>query len=135
MFDEPSCEALNASGLPCQMPPLIGESYCWSHSPDRRAEANDARKRGGERSRGSDASPAPDHVDVTSLPGRFEVLEHTLRDTMLQANTPARSRAVAALLRLAHDMDTAAEEAEIQEQIAELARMVQERETGNGYGY
>jgi hypothetical protein len=136
MFAESTCEALNASGLPCQMPPMIGESWCFAHHPDTREAAHDARKRGGERSRGSDASPAPDHVDVTSLPGRFEVLEHTLRDTMQQPNTPARSRAVAALLRLAHDMDLQAEETEIREQLHELARLVDQQEQQRGsYGY
>jgi hypothetical protein len=114
---------------------MVGETWCFAHHPDTRAAACDARKKGGQRSRGADTSPAPADLDVTSLPGRFELVELVLRDTMLQANTPARSRAVAALLRLAHDMDTAAEEAEIQEQIAELARALQERENGNGYGY
>jgi hypothetical protein len=68
-------------------------------------------------------------VDLTSLPGRFELVELVLRDTMLQANTPARSRAVAALVRLAHTMDTEAEAAEMQEQLAELVRMVDQQET------
>jgi hypothetical protein len=136
MFAESTCEALNASGLPCQMPPLTGEQWCWSHHPDRREAAHDARKRGGLHSRGSDTTPAPTELDVASLPGRFEVLEHTLRDTMQQPNTPARSRAVAALLRLAHDMDLQAEETEIREQLHELARLVERTETERGgYAY
>ncbi len=129
MFDEPTCESLNGAGFPCGMRPLTGEQWCWSHSPDRRAEAHDARRRGGQRSRGADTTPAPIDVDLTSLPGRFELVELVLRDTMLQANTPARSRAVAALVRLAHTMDTEAEAAEMQEQLAELVRMVDQQET------
>ncbi len=128
MFDEPSCEALNGAGFPCGMRPLTGEQWCWSHSPDRRAEANDARKRGGERSRGSDTTPAPIDLDVGSPAGRMHVLEHVLRDTMLQANCPARSRALAHLLRLAHDIDVQAEETEIREQLHELARLVDQAE-------
>jgi hypothetical protein len=128
MFDEQSCESLTSAGFPCMMRPLTGERWCWSHSPDRRAEANDARRRGGENTRAQPASPAPIDLDVTSLPGRFELVELVLRDTMLQANTPARSRAVAALVRLAHTMDTEAEAAEMQEQLAELVRMVDQQE-------
>jgi hypothetical protein len=135
MFSEPMCEAITASGMPCLMRPLIGESYCWSHHPDRRAEAHDARRKGGQHSRGSGTNPPPDDMDVASLPGRMELVAITLRQTFEQPNTPARSKAVAALLRLANDMDVLAAEAEIEEQIAELARALQERENGSGYGY
>ncbi len=128
MFDEPSCESLNASGLPCGMRPLVGERWCWSHSPDQRSAANDARRKGGSRSRGSDASPVPDDLDVASLPGRMELVAFALHQTFEQANTPARSRALAALVRLAHTMDTEAEAAEMQEQLAELVRMVDQQE-------
>ncbi len=128
MYPEPQCHATTRSGLPCQMPPLVAEDFCFAHHPDTRAAANDARKRGGERSRGSDASPVPADLDVTSLPGRFELLELVLRDTMLQANTPARSRAVAALVRLAHTMDSEAEAVAMQEQLAELVRLVDQQE-------
>jgi hypothetical protein len=113
---------------------MVGERWCWSHSPDKRAEANDARKRGGENTRAQPTTPAPIDLDVTSLPGRFELLEHVLRDTLQQANTPARSKAVAALVRLAHTMDTEAEQIEIAEQLQELHRLVEEKERG-GYGY
>jgi hypothetical protein len=133
MFDE-SCEALNGAGFPCMMRPLTGERWCWSHSPDRRAEAHDARRKGGSRSRGSGTTPAPDDLDVASLPGRMHLVELVLRQTFEQANTPARSRAVAALVRLAHTMDTEAEQIEIAEQLQELHRLVEEKERG-GYGY
>ncbi len=134
MFDEPSCESLNASGLPCQMRPLTGQPWCWSHHPDQRAARHDARIWGGQRSRGSDASPAPADLDLTSLPGRFELLEMVLRDTMLQANCPARSRALAALLRLANDMDVQAEAIEIAEQLQALTLLVDQQERENrGY--
>ncbi len=136
MFDEPSCEALNGAGFPCGMRPMIGEPFCWSHHPDRRAEAHDARRRGGTRSRGSGTSPAPDDVDVASLPGRMQLVELVLRQTFEQANCPARSRALAALVRLANDMDVQAEADQLQEQLRELTRLVdqQEKQRG-GYGY
>jgi hypothetical protein len=129
------CEATTQAGFPCQMPPMVGETWCFAHHPDTRAAANDARKRGGERSRGADTSPVPDDLDVFTPGGRMHMVEHVLRDTMQQANTPARSRAVAALVRLASDMDQQAEEAEIQDQLAELTRLVQERERERGFGY
>jgi hypothetical protein len=136
MFDEPSCESLNASGLPCMMRPLSGQPWCWSHHPDQRAARHDARIRGGQRSRGAGTSPVPDDLDVGSPAGRMHMVEHVLRDTMLQANTPARSRALAALLRLAHDLDVQAEADQLQEQLRELHRLVDQQESQRGgYGY
>jgi hypothetical protein len=116
------------------MRPLVGESFCWSHHPDRREAAHDARIRGGQRSRGADTTPAPIDLDLTSLPGRFELLEHVLRDTLQQPNCPARSRALAGLLRLANDMDQQAEAIEIAEQLQALTLLVEEKERG-AYGY
>jgi hypothetical protein len=134
VFDEPFCEALNGAGFPCGMRPMIGEPYCWSHHPDQRAAACDARRRGGQRSRGADTTPAPIDVDLTSLPGRFELVELVLRDTLQQPNTPARSRALAALVRLAHAMDTEAEQIEIREQLQALTLLVDQQEMENrGY--
>jgi hypothetical protein len=132
MFDEPSCESLNGAGFPCGMRPLTGERWCWSHSPDQREAAHDARKRGGQRSRGADTTPVPD-LDVFTPGGRMELVQTVIHFTMQQANTAARSRALAALVRLASDMDQQQEEAEIQEQIAALTHMVQERERERGY--
>jgi hypothetical protein len=113
---------------------MIGERWCWSHSPDKRAAANDARRRGGENTRAQPATPAPIDLDVASLPGRMHLVELVLRQTFEQANTPARSRALAALLRLANDMDQQAEAIEIAEQLGELTRLVEEKERGT-YGY
>jgi hypothetical protein len=116
------------------MPPLVAEDFCFAHHPDQRAAACDARRKGGQRSRGADTSPAPIDLDVTSLPGRFELLEHVLRDTLQQANTPARSRALAALVRLANDMDQQAEAIEIAEQLQALTLLVDQQERENrGY--
>jgi hypothetical protein len=110
------------------MPPLVAEDFCFAHHPDTSAAAHDARRKGGSHTRGADTSPAPDDVDVASLPGRMHLVELVLRQTFEQANTPARSRALAALVRLAHTMDTEAEAAEMQEQLAELVRMVDQQE-------
>jgi hypothetical protein len=115
------------------MPPMIGEDFCFAHHPDTRAARHDARIRGGTHSRGAATSPVPD-LDVASLPGRMELVAFALHQTFEQANTPARSRALAALVRLAHAMDTEAEEAEIAEQIRELHRLVDQQERENrGY--
>jgi hypothetical protein len=66
----------------------------------------------------------------------MELVAFALHQTFEQANTPARSRALAALVRLAHTMDSEAEEIEIREQLQELTRLVdrQEKQRG-GYGY
>ncbi len=133
MFDE-SCEALNASGLPCMMRPMVGETWCFAHHPDQRAARNDARIKGGSHSRGSDTSPVPADLDASTAPGRMELVGLAIRDTWQQANCPARSRALAALLRLANDLDTEAEAIEIAEQLRELHRLVDQQERENrGY--
>ncbi len=116
------------------MPPLTGEQWCWSHHPDQRAARHDARIRGGQRSRGAATSPVPADLDASTAPGRMELVGLAIRDTWQQANCPARSRALAGLLRLAHDLDSEAEAIEIREQLQELTRLVEEKERG-GYGY
>ncbi len=134
MFNELSCEALNASGLPCQMRPMIGETWCFAHHPDTRAARNDARIKGGSHSRGADTSPVPADLDASTAPGRMELVGLAIRDTWQQANCPARSRALAGLLRLAHDLDSEAEAIEIAEQLRELHRLVDQQERAN-HGY
>jgi hypothetical protein len=64
----------------------------------------------------------------------MELVGLAIRDTWQQANCPARSRALAALLRLANDLDTEAEAIEIAEQLRELHRLVDQQERENrGY--
>ncbi len=134
MYPESTCEALNASGMPCSMPPMVGETWCFAHHPDTRAARNDARKRGGTHSRGADTSPVPADLDASTAPGRMELVGLAIRDTWQQANCPARSRALAHLLRLAHDLDSEAEAIEIAEQLRELHRLVDQQERENrGY--
>jgi hypothetical protein len=58
----------------------------------------------------------------------MELVAFALHQTFEQANTPARSRALAALVRLAHTMDTEAEEAEIREELQALTRLVDQAE-------
>jgi hypothetical protein len=128
MFDEQSCEALNGAGFPCMMRPLTGERWCWSHSPDKRAAANDARRKGGSHSRGADTSPVPADLDASTAPGRMELVGLAIRDTWQQANCPARSRALAGLLRLAHDLDSEAEAIEIREELQALTLLVDQAE-------
>jgi hypothetical protein len=64
----------------------------------------------------------------------MELVGLAIIDTWQQANTPARSRALAALVRLASDMDQQAEAIEIAEQLRELHRLVDQQERENrGY--
>ena len=42
------CKGITGSG-PCKASPLRGEKYCFWHHPDHRAEAEQARKLGGQR--------------------------------------------------------------------------------------
>jgi hypothetical protein len=64
----------------------------------------------------------------------MQLVELVLRQTFEQANTPARSRALAALVRLASDMDQQAEAIEIAEQLQALTLLVDQQERVNrGY--
>ncbi len=41
------CKALNASGGPCSAVPLPDQDWCIWHDPDRKAERDEVRRRGG----------------------------------------------------------------------------------------
>jgi hypothetical protein len=58
----------------------------------------------------------------------MELVAFALHQTFEQANTPARSRALAALVRLAHAMDQQAEAIEIAEQLQALTLLVDQQE-------
>lgn len=42
-----SCTALAKNGAACRMPPLAGQSTCWSHCPSRTEQRAQARSQGG----------------------------------------------------------------------------------------
>jgi hypothetical protein len=45
---QPQCRGRRADGQPCRSFALPGSLYCYSHSPERQAERDAARRRGGE---------------------------------------------------------------------------------------
>lgn len=45
------CAAPRVDGQPCQMAPLVDGQYCFSHDPERAADAAEARRVGGHRRR------------------------------------------------------------------------------------
>lgn len=100
-----ACRARRGDGHACRMRPLNGGEHCWSHDPDRAAEAAAARRRGGlHRRRARDLRQAYDIKGVRTLNDIARVVEIGLTETLELANSVARSRALfagcAVLLRL-----------------------------------
>ncbi len=89
------------------MATLKGETWCFSHHPDREGERQAARKRGGRRNRSSgtvlslveDESALPLELgDMKAVQGALNLV---WRDTLRQENSGQRSRTLVAILTAA----------------------------------
>jgi hypothetical protein len=81
------------------MPPLGDSDFCWAHDPEQARERAEARRKGGKGRK----TPGGGRTDVPpqSLRSVEEIqllLEETVRETLMQENSAARSRAVAVLV-------------------------------------
>ncbi len=110
------------------MPALTGSRYCWSHAPDKQEAAHDARKRGGDNTRAQPASPAPADLDLASPAGRMAVVEQAVQDCLGLRNSAQRGKTLALLVRLAFDMESAGEAAELRDQLDDLRRLADEQQ-------
>ena len=92
-----SCKGITGSG-PCKASPLRGEKYCFWHHPDHQAEAEQARKLGGQRRKREGAlQGAYDLEGLDSVPGLRRVLELALFDTVNLENSLGRGRLLVAV--------------------------------------
>lgn len=89
------CAARASRGQPCGMRPLLGERFCWAHSPKVASKRTRARRRGGLRRRaGYSAAPVP----VQTIGDLQAHLGQVLADVLLLPNSTKRANVVARML-------------------------------------
>lgn len=87
------CAYAKVDGQPCRMAPLHDRPYCFSHDPERAAEAAEARRLGGLRRRKeSTVAVAYDLPGLDTVEGIRRVLEIVVADTVGQEHGIARQR-------------------------------------------
>lgn len=87
------CAYAKADGQPCRMAPLHDRPYCFSHDPERAAEAAEARRLGGLRRRKEGTiAVAYDLPGLDSVTGIRRVIEIATIDLFGLDNSIARSR-------------------------------------------
>ena len=124
MKNDRRCASLNEREQPCGSPPLIEEIHCFMHSPSHRDAARKARSLGGQRRQKEQMTEVMfDLNDLMSLEGQERIYAIAVLDTLQLENSPARSRALVALIKTNLDMnkhtDLALRIAELEEVIGE----------------
>src|SRR6266511_5809002 len=91
------CAFAKADGQPCRMAPLRNRPYCFSHDPERAAEAAEARRLGGLRRRKEGTiAVAYDLPGLDSVAGIRRLLEIVVTDGVGLENGVARLRVLIA---------------------------------------
>ena len=86
------CAYAKADGQPCRMAPLHDRPYCFSHDPDRAAEAAEARRLGGLRRRKEGTiAVAYDLPGLDTVDGIRRVFQIALADLLGLDNSIARA--------------------------------------------
>ena len=88
------CKAKTKTGEPCKVPALKGARYCFTHSPDTRAEQASARKRGGKARHTPHFADPPELQDRAALDDLQKVWVYTMRELIGMDNSIIRSRAI-----------------------------------------
>lgn len=97
MATEPKrCGANRKDGQPCQAPALPESEYCFAHDPERKADRDEARRRGGQNS--SKIIRLRGAVPPRLIP-IFDRLESALQETHDGTLEPQRAQAMASLAR------------------------------------
>ena len=93
MLIKKSCAYAKADGQPCRMAPLRDRPYCFSHDPERAADAAEARRLGGAwRRKEGTIAVAYDLPGLDSVAGIRRVLEIATFDLFGLENSIARAR-------------------------------------------
>jgi hypothetical protein len=97
MLTTRGCVYAKADGHPCRMAPLHDRPYCFSHDPERAAEAAEARRLGGlRRKKESTIAVAYDLPGLDTVAGIRRVLEIVVADSVGQEHGIARLRVLIA---------------------------------------
>jgi hypothetical protein len=93
MLIRKGCAYANTDGQPCQMAPLRDRPYCFSHDPERAADAAEARRLGGMRRRKEGTiAVAYDLPGLDSVAGIRRVLDIVVTDGVGLENGIAKLR-------------------------------------------
>jgi len=91
------CAFAKADGQPCQMAPLRDRPFCFSHDPERAADAAEARRLGGQRRRREGTiAIAYDLPGLDTVEGIRRLLEIVVTDGLGLENGIARLRVLIA---------------------------------------
>src|SRR5450759_3361301 len=91
------CAIARADGQPCAMAPLLDRPYCFSHDPERAAEAAEARRMGGLRRRKEGTiAVAFDLPGLDTVAGIRRLLDIVVTDSVGTENGIARLRVILA---------------------------------------
>jgi hypothetical protein len=97
MLTTRGCVYAKADGQPCRMAPLHDRPYCFSHDPERAADAAEARRLGGlRRKKEGTIAVAYDLPGLDTVAGIRRVLEIVVADSVGQEHGIARLRVLIA---------------------------------------
>jgi hypothetical protein len=120
----PKCEAKNAAGGPCGMPPLEDGRFCFAHDPRRGRDRAVARKKGGHNRQTPGATEElRQAISIEDVANIRRVLTDVVADTVAQENSAQRSRALGYLLGVALK---ALEVGELEERLEALEQRIAE---------
>ena len=89
------CKGTTVGGGRCAAPPIRDADFCFWHHPEHEAEAEQARKLGGQRRRREKITEGAYNLDgLASIPALRRLLEVALLDTLGLENSVARNRAI-----------------------------------------
>ena len=88
------CSGNRLDGAGCQAPPLRGESWCWTHHPERTSDRAEARSRGG---RNKARVVRLGRLMPPRLLSVFDRLEEALQEVQDGTLDPKRANAMAAV--------------------------------------
>lgn len=115
------CRAKRKDGMPCQAP-AIDDGYCFAHSPARKAERDEARRRGGRNS--AKVVRLRGMVPPRLLPV-FDLLETALTECHEGKISPRQAQGMAALARA---MVSVLQAGELEERVRNVESELQRRE-------
>jgi hypothetical protein len=124
------CAIAKADGEPCAMAPLLDRPYCFSHDPDRAADAAEARRLGGLRRRKEGTiSVAYDLPGLDSVAGIRRLLDIVVTDGLGLENGIARLRVLISTAVAAMNL---LKTSELEERIAALEAAIGHRDGAGG---
>jgi hypothetical protein len=96
------CQFRMPDGRLCRAAPLLGEDFCFWHSPAHEADAQEARRLGGlRRRRERTVAGAYEFEGLSTVPDIRRLLEVAALDTLSLENSVARARTLAYLAQTA----------------------------------